>query len=103
MRTRPLDKRVAFLGRPDGTGPLTPRAEAWAEWLPLSSARKVEARGLTDGIEGTLRIRDTAKARTIIQTDRALFSGQDMKVLSTPVPDRSGFLWIKVGRQIGGS
>jgi head-tail adaptor len=102
MRAGKLDRRVTFLHMPNGTGPLVERCRLWAEWRPLSASQKVEAHGLTDGIEGQLRVRDTAVARSIVQTDRAHFVGQDFAVLSTPVPDRSGYLWIKIGRQLGG-
>lgn len=101
MRAGDLDQRVTFRFRPDGTGPLTDRCALWAEWRPASASRRVEAHALTDGLEGQLRVRDGARARAIVQADRALFQGQDFEVLSTPVPDRSGHLWIKVGRQLG--
>ena len=101
MRAGDLDQRVTFRFRPDGTGPLTDRCVLWAEWRPVSASRRVEAHALTDGLEGQLRVRDSARARAIIQTDRAIFQEQDFEVLSTPVRDRSGYLMIKVGRQLG--
>jgi head-tail adaptor len=101
MRAGKLDRRVTFRHRPDPDGDLVDRLTAWAEWRPVSANRRVEAHGLTDGLEGQLCLRDTAAARTIMQADRACFAGQDFEVLATPVPDRSGALWLKIGRQLG--
>ena len=101
MSAGDLDKRVTIMFRPNGTGPLTKRIQLWAAWHPAAANRRVEAHGLTDGVEGQLRMRDTPRARAITQADRAQFSGQDFGVLSAPVPDRSGWLWIKIGREIG--
>jgi head-tail adaptor len=101
MSAGKLDRRVAFLRRPDDGGERVTLCTLWAQWRPASASRRVEAHALTDGIEGQLCVRDTERARSIKQTDRAQFAGEDFEVLSTPVPDRSGWLWIKVGRQLG--
>lgn len=101
MRAGKLDQRVTLWHRPDGNGDLVEFFKVWAEWRPLSASRRVEAHALTDGIEGQLRVRDTGATRAIVQTMRARWAGQDFEVLSTPVPDRSGYLWLKVGRQLG--
>lgn len=101
MRAGKLDRRVTLWHRPDPDGDLVELVKVWAEWRPASAARRVEAHATADGVEGQLRIRDSAAARAIVQTMRARWGGQDFEILSTPVPDRSGYLWLKVGRQLG--
>lgn len=102
MAGRGLDTRVTVHYRPDGTGDLTERCAFWAGWVPAGATRKIEAGGLTDGIDGTLKVRDTPAARAVVQSDRARFRGQDCEILSVSVPNRTGWLWLKVGRQLGG-
>lgn len=105
MQAGNLDKRVTFRRRQKLAGQPGDRG-SFAEWMtvacdfrPLSGRALAEAGSLTDAIEGSLCVRDTARTRSLTVADRAVIDGRDMAIESVQPSDRSGWLWIKVSRR----
>ena len=98
-----LDKRVTFRRREKkpggGRGDYQDLFTTAAEFRPLSGRALAEAGSITDGIEATVVVRDTARTRGLTNADRALIDGHDFALESVPLGDRTGWLWIKVSRR----
>lgn len=107
MEAGRLDKRVTFLrrvkvpGKPASRGDFVVHFAVAAEFRPLSGRALAEAGSLTDAIEGTLVVRDTARTRGLTVADRVVIAGREMALASVPPSDRSGWLWIKVAQTKG--
>ena len=101
-----LDTRVTFRREPitagNGRGAFADFFSAWAEWRPLTGRKAAEGGLVEDQIEGTLVIRASAKARELTNAERVILKGQDLAIQAVSIPDRSGFLEIRVKRTIGG-
>lgn len=107
MNPGKLDQRVTFRRRRSvggvRSGPLEDFFSCWARWQPGTGRQLVEAGAVSDAVEGTLTVRDTARARQVASEDRAAFRGQDLEVISAAIPDRSGYLAFQLTRRIGGT
>lgn len=100
-----LDRRVTFRRRASvggvHSGALQDVCSCWAAWRPLSAQQLVEAGASVDAVAGTLTVRDTQATRAIAAECRAVFSGQDLVVVSASIPDRSGYLMLEISRRTG--
>ncbi|MGY2051685.1 phage head closure protein [Methylobacterium sp. JK268] len=104
------DKRVTFRRRAAVPKPGGGTARefrdlfaCWAEWRPLSGHRLAEAGGVTDGIEGTIVVRDTPRTRALTVADRVILDGRDLALESVPIGERTGWLSVRVSRRVAGS
>ncbi len=101
-----LDKRVTFRRRALVTrggrqvpGDYADLFRAWGAWRPLTGRRLVEAGAVTDGIDGTLIVRETARTRGLTVADRVIIAGYDFAIESVPIAHRSGWLSLSVSRR----
>ena len=105
MQAGDLDRRVTFrrrqkiVGQAGDRGPFADLMTVACAFRPLSGRALAEAGSLTDAIEGSVCVRDTARARGLTVADRALIDGRDLAIESVQPSDRSGWLWIKVSRR----
>ncbi|GJD60857.1 hypothetical protein [Methylobacterium frigidaeris] len=53
---------------------------------------------VTDGIDGTLVVRETARTRGLTLADRVTIAGHDCAIESVPIAHRSGWLSLTVSR-----
>ncbi len=98
-----LDKRARFRRRvktgEGGAGSRGAYADLFtvaASFRPLSARVLAEAGSLTDGIEASLVVRDTARTRDLTKADRVIVDGRDFAIESVPLSDRSGWLRMKL-------
>ena len=105
MQAGQLDKRVTFMrrervpGKSADRGPFAELLRVACAFRPVSGRALAEAGSLTDAIEGSICVRDTARTRGLTVADRAVIDGRDMAIESVQPSDRSGWLWIKVSRR----
>lgn len=108
MRAGRLDLRVTFHRRADlgdyQRGEFEPFLSGEpAEYRRLSGAEAVEGGRLSDVEQGTLIIRDSAKAREITAADRVTIAGRDFAIKSVGVPVRRlRRIEMSVASELGG-
>ncbi|MGU3418525.1 head-tail adaptor protein [Methylobacterium sp. D54C] len=104
-----LDRRVTFRRRtaldddPTGRGDYADLFTTWANYRPAALREAVQGGGAVNVASGTLAIRDSARARDLVTTDRVTLQGQDFDVKGVGLPDRrTGLILMQIETSLGG-
>lgn len=104
-----LDRRVTFRrrgavdGDPAERGDYADLFTTWANYRPIPAREAAQGGGAVNVAGGTLAIRDSARARDLVTTDRVTLQGQDFDVKGVDLPDRrSGLILLQIETSLGG-
>jgi head-tail adaptor len=108
MQAGRFDTRVTVLRRTlvngEPTGPWVGQFSTWAAQMRQSTPQPLVEGGLvSDVIAITVRVRDSARNRTIGNADRLEMQGSEFQVVNTGLPDRiAQTIELMLKRQVGG-
>lgn len=102
LDTRVTFRRRAVLNARERSDDYSDFLTVWAKYTRLSGREALQAGRVTDIETGTLRIRDSARAREITNEDRVRVKGRNHAVQAVSLPERrTGFIDIAVSTDVG--
>lgn len=108
MRAGSLDRRVTFQRRQTGDdgygnavlGPWADLLTVWGRLVEKAGREAVAAGRLENAALGELHVRDSAAARAVLPSDRAMISGVAYQIRDIRPPQRWGMIEMVVERGV---